>query len=161
MDFNNITKIITSQFKDSVDVDADKNVLFVNPDNWLEIARFIKNDDSLLFDYLMSISSYDKGDSKVFGVAYNLHSIELKHSLECRIEVEEDTSIPSVVSLWRAADWHEREAYDLMGIKFEHHPNLKRILLPQDWEGHPLRKNYIEPEYYHGMPVAKDKSYWE
>ena len=109
----------------------------------------------------MSISSYDKGDSKIFGVAYNLHSIKFKHSLECRIEVQDGTSIPSVVSLWRTADWHEREAYDLMGIKFDNHPNLKRILLPQDWEGHPLRKNYVEPEYYHGMPVAKDKSYWE
>ena len=161
MDFNEISKMIEARFNDSLESDDEKNVLFVKPESWLEIASFIKQDDRLSFDYLMSISSYDKGDGKIFGVAYNLHSIELKHSLECRIEVEDGTSIPSVVSLWKAADWHEREAYDLMGIKFDNHPNLKRILLPQDWEGHPLRKNYVEPEYYHGMPVAKDKSYWE
>ena len=161
MNFEDIAKLILSNFSDSVRSDNDKKVLFVDPKIWFEVASFIKNDEKLSFDYLMSISSYDKGDSKVFGVAYNLHSIDLKHSLECRIEVSDEVSIHSVVSLWKAADWHEREAYDLMGIKFENHPNLKRILLPQDWEGHPLRKNYVEPEYYHGMPVAKDKSYWE
>lgn len=161
MEFGDISNLILSKFPESVKSDDDKKVLFVDSEAWLEVATFIKNDNKLLFDYLMSISSYDKGDSKIFGVAYNLHSIDFKHSLECRIEVDDDTSIPSVVSLWKAADWHEREAYDLMGIKFENHPNLKRILLPQDWEGHPLRKNYVEPEYYHGMPVAKDKSYWE
>ena len=78
-----------------------------------------------------------------------------------RVEVEDGISIPSVVFLWKAADWHEREAYDMMGLRFEGHPNLKRILLADDWEGHPLRKDYIEPNYYHGLPVPKDKTYWE
>ena len=109
----------------------------------------------------MCISSYDKGNGKDYGVAYNFFSTRNKHYLELRIEIEDGISIPSVVSLWKTADWHEREAYDMMGIIFEGHPNLKRILLSDDWEGYPLRKNYEEPDYYHGMPVPKDKSYWE
>lgn len=109
----------------------------------------------------MCISSYDKGDNKYYGVAYNLFSTTNNHYLEVRVEAEEGISIPSVVSLWKTANWHEREAYDMMGIQFVGHPNLKRILLSDDWEGHPLRKNFKEPDYYHGMPVPKDKSYWE
>ena len=66
-----------------------------------------------------------------------------------------------VTDLWGSADWHEREAYDMMGVKFENHPNFKRILLADDWEGHPLRKDYDTPDYYRGMPVPKDKTYWE
>ncbi len=81
--------------------------------------------------------------------------------MEVRVEVEDGIFIPSVTKLWQTANWHEREAYDMMGIQFEGHPNLKRILLSDDWEGHPLRKNFKEPDYYHGMPVPKDKTYWE
>ena len=109
----------------------------------------------------MCISSYDKGNNKTYGAAYNFYSTNRQHYLEVRIEVEDGTSIPSVVNIWRSADWHEREAYDMMGLQFEGHPDLKRILLADDWEGHPLRKNFKEPDYYHGMPVPKDKSYCE
>ena len=78
-----------------------------------------------------------------------------------RVEVEDGAPIPSVAHLWQTANWHEREAYDMIGVVFENHPNLKRMLLDDDWEGHPLRKEYKEPDYYHGVPVPKDKSYWE
>ena len=81
--------------------------------------------------------------------------------LEIRIEVCDEDSVPSVTDLWGSANWHEREAFDMMGIKFENHPNFKRILLADDWEGHPLRNDYDTPEYYRGMPVPKDKTYWE
>jgi len=90
----------------------------------------------------MCISSYDKGDEKLYGVAYNLYSTKHQHYLEVRIEVEDGISIPSIVDLWRTANWHEREAYDMMGIKFEGHPNLIRIMNPDDFEGYPLRKDY-------------------
>ncbi len=153
--------ILLNKFKDEIKKDDEHDFLIVNADSWDSIATFIKNDEKMLFDYLMSISSYDLGESKIYGVAYNFYSTTLKQYLEIRIEVEEEVEVPSIANIWRAADWHEREAYDLMGIKFKNHPYMKRILLPEDWEGHPLRKNYKTPEYYNGMPVPKDKSYWE
>ena len=161
MTFDEIVKFIQSKAADKTSIIEQKEAILVSPDNWNEVSMLLKNESDLDFNYLMCISSYDKGDGKIYGVAYNLFSTTKNHYLEVRVEAEDGISIPSVVSLWKTANWHEREAYDMMGIHFEGHPNLKRILLSDDWEGHPLRKNFIEPDYYHGMPVPKDKSYWE
>ena len=161
MTFNDIIKIIESKAAGKASIIEGKEAILVLQDNWAEVATLLKNESNCDFDYLMCISSYDKGDNKIYGVAYNLFSTTNNHYLEVRVEVEDGISIPSVVGLWQTANWHEREAYDMMGIQFEGHPNLKRILLSDDWDGHPLRKNFKEPDYYHGMPVPKDKSYWE
>ena len=161
MTFDEIIKFIESKAPDKTSRIEGKKAIFILPDNWIKISKLLKNDSDLDFDYLMCITSYDKGDNKIYGVAYNLFSTSKNHYLEVRVEADDGKSIPSVVSLWQTANWHEREAYDMMGIHFESHPNLKRILLSDDWEGHPLRKNFKEPDYYHGMPVPKDKSYWE
>ena len=161
MTFDEIVKFIQSKAADKTSIIEQKEAILVSPDNWNEVSMLLKNESDLDFNYLMCISSYDKGDGKIYGVAYNLFSTTKNHYLEVRVEAEDGISIPSVVSLWKTANWHEREAYDMMGIHFEGHPNLKRILLSDDWEGHPLRKNFKEPDYYHGMPVPKDKSYWE
>jgi len=89
-----------------------------------------------------------------FAVVYNLASIAKKHKLNLRVEVPaENPTIPSVESTWKTADWHEREAFDMFGIVFSGHPDLRRILMPYDWEGHPLRKDYQVPEFYNGMKV--------
>ena len=161
MTFDDNVKFIESKAAGKSSIIEGKEALFVSPNNWIEIAILLKNESELGFDYLMCISSYDKGDNKTYGVAYNLFSTTKNHYLEVRVEAEDGIAIPSVVSLWQTANWHEREAYDMMGIQFDGHPDLKRILLSDDWEGHPLRKNFKEPDYYHGMPVPKDKSYWE
>ena len=161
MEFNDIVKILKEKFAEKISLKEDKEVVFVEADIWEDLSKELNNNADLAFDYLMCISSYDMGDDKTYGVAYNFYSNIKKHYLELRIEVEDGVSIPSVVALWKTADWHEREAFDMMGIHFENHPNLKRILLADDWEGHPLRKKYVEPNYYHGLPVPKDKSYWE
>ena len=161
MSFDDIVIFIESKAAGHFSKIEEVETLLISPDNWNEVSTLLKNESDLDFDYLMCISSYDKGDGKIYGVAYNLFSTTKNHYLEVRVETEEGKSIPSVVSLWQTANWHEREAYDMMGIQFEGHPNLKRILLSDDWEGHPLRKNFKEPDYYHGMPVPKDKSYWE
>tara|TARA_B100000315_G_C14308614_1_gene465272 strand:+ start:128 stop:613 length:486 start_codon:yes stop_codon:yes gene_type:complete len=161
MIFEDIVKLIESKAAGKFSRIEGKEALIVSPVNWAEVAMLLKNESDLDFDYLMCISSYDKGDNKIYGAAYNLFSTTRNHYLEVRVEVEDGISIPSVVSLWQTANWHEREAYDMMGIQFAGHPDLKRILLSDDWEGHPLRKNFKEPDYYHGMPVPKDKSYWE
>ena len=126
--------------------------------NWFTIASQLKEDFN--FDYLMCITSLDLEDAGL-ALAYNLNSLSTKESIEFKLFFDESEEIPSVESLWKTADWHEREAYDMMGIKFSNHPNLKRILLPHDWDGHPLRKNYKVQDYYHGMYVPKDKTSWE
>ena len=153
--------ILNKKFKESILFSEEKNALFIqNPEKWSDVANYLFDNKDLKFDYLMCLSGYDLADNKL-GVAYNLYSTSLKHYLEVRIEVDCEIEIPSIANLWRTANWHEREAYDLLGIKFSGHPDLKRILLPEDWEGHPLKKDYETPDFYNGMPVPKDKSYWE
>ena len=154
-------EILLDKFKNKINKIDNSEALLIDADSWKEVSKFIKNDKEMKFDYLMSISSYDKEEGGLYGVAYNFHSTSLKHYLEIRIEVSSEQEIESIAHIWRAADWHEREAYDMMGIKFINHPDMKRILLPEDWEGYPLRKDYKTPNYYNGMPVPKDKSYWE
>ena len=160
LDFKKIQQYLNEKFDNEVPGIEDSQAILVDGSKWLDIATFLKEDKEMKFDYLMCITSYDKENGS-FGVAYNFQSTEYKHYLEVRIEVSNDESIPSVVNLWNAADWHEREAFDMMGIKFDGHPNLRRILLPDDWDGYPLRKNFKTPDYYNGMPVPKDKTYWE
>ena len=136
--------------------------LQLTPEHWLKVAQFLRSDPELHFDSLMCLTGYDKGPGEPLGVAYNLHSMDKLHKLEVRIEVIRDGgTIPSVARIWRTADWHEREAYDMFGIQFEGRPDLRRMLLPEDWEGHPLKKDYQTPDFYHGIPVSKDKRGWE
>ena len=115
---NSINELLISTFKDTISNIEHSSSLLVNVKSWSKIAEFIKNDKKMNFDYLMSITSYDKEDGHTYGLAYNFHSTSNKQYLEIRIEVEESIEIPSVAHIWRAADWHEREAFDLMGIKY-------------------------------------------
>jgi len=162
MDIKNIYTILNNQFGDLINLSQEKEVIFIQSSDWLSVAKEIKNNKDLTFDYLMCVTGYDNGPSDNLGVAYNFYSISKKHYLEIRIEVErENPIIPSIEKIWRTADWLERETYDLYGIKFKDHWDLRRILLPSDWDGFPLRKDYTEPDYYNGMPVPKDKTYWE
>jgi NADH-quinone oxidoreductase subunit C len=124
----------------------------VSPNHILEVAKFLRDDDDMQFDFLSCLSGVDlKGK---LAVVYQLFSMVKRHKITIRVEVPtENPSVPSVESIWRTANWHEREAYDLFGITFAGHPDLRRILLPYDWEGHPLRKDYQVPEFYNGMKV--------
>ena len=111
----------------------------------LEICRWLHDDPRLQFNHLADLCGVDylgKRDCR-FEVVYNLYSIPLRHRIRLRAQVsEEDCKIDSVTSIWMGANWHERECYDLFGIEFVGHPDLRRILLPEGWEGHPLRKDY-------------------
>ena len=148
---------LIQKFKDDIELLANGS-LRVKHEEWIKVSKFIHDSG---FDYLMCITSYDLESDNKLGLAYNLYNTNQKKYLEIRLEFINTKKIFSVANIWRTADWHEREAYDLMGITFEGHPDMRRILLPSDWEGHPLQKKYKEPEYYHGMPVPKDKSEWE
>jgi NADH-quinone oxidoreductase subunit C len=119
-----------------------------------EIGAYLRHDPDLLFDSLMCLSGVDYGPEKMLGVVYNLFSTSQRHTITLKVEVpRQDGSLPTVCDIWRTADWHERETYDLYGMRFEHHPDLRRILLPDDWEGHPLLKDYQVQEFYHGIRV--------
>jgi len=124
----------------------------VSPDHILEIAKFLRDDEECLFDFLSCLSGVDlKGK---LSVVYQLFSMAKRHKITLKVEVPVDApNVQSVESIWKTANWHEREAFDLYGINFTGHPDLRRILLPYDWEGHPLRKDYQVPEYYNGMKV--------
>ena len=124
-------------------VDSSQDSLVVNSESWLAVAAFLKDTPGLDFDYLTSITAVDYYD--YFEVVYQLTSLKHNHSLvvKTRCYEREKPSLPSVVSLWRGADLQEREIYDLMGISFDGHPNLKRIFLWQGFHGHPLRKDYL------------------
>lgn len=135
-----------------------------------EVADHLKRAPELRFDHLTDLSGVDyfEPDPKKaakFGhdphleVVYHLYSYDHKHSATIKVRLPrwkndkpgELPEVPSVSSVWTIADWHERETYDLMGIHFTGHPNLRRILCPEDWEGHALRKDYEFPLEYHGV----------
>lgn len=125
------------------------------------ISTFLLKEESLYFDFLHCISGVDYGlESGKLGVVYHLSSLIHEHQLVLKVSTDRTNpqAIPSVSTIWKAAEWHEREVYDLLGIPFENHPDLRRILLPDDWEGHPLRKDYVEAEEYHGIKIAYESS---
>lgn len=124
----------------------------VAPKSVAEVSRFLRDDPRLKFDSLMCLSGVDCKDR--FAVAYHLHSLPLGHVIGLKAYVpKDDPALPTVDAVWPAANFMERETYDLFGIVFQGSKDLERILLPPDWEGHPLRKDYQYPESYHGIKV--------
>lgn len=133
----------------------------VKPELILGVMEFVSKSPKLYMDFLNCISAVDLGEKEgKMQVVYHLTSITkgfrmvFKASLPRPNNDSEMPSIDSITSVFKAADWHEREAYDLMGIYFKGHPDLRRILMPTDWRGHPLRKDYENLERYHGIKVA-------
>lgn len=125
-----------------------------------EVCLFLRDHDQVFFDLLSCMTAIDNGpEAGTLEVNYNLYSIPYEHHLLLRVTVPRNIEgaplpvVPTVSDIWRTAEWHEREAFDLMGIRFEGHPDLRRILLAADWVGHPLRKDYKIQEYYHGIKV--------
>jgi len=113
-------------------------------DRIVELCRFLRDDPAIRMDFLTDLFGVDyPGRESRFEVVYNLFSLSHRHRLRLKALVPEgDPRIASVVPVWRGAEWHEREAYDMFGVSFDGHPDPRRILMPEDWEGHPLRKDY-------------------
>ncbi len=121
--------------------------------HWRPLAELLRRDERLAFDWLSCLTAVDYVADEQFAAVYDLRSTTQHHTFAVKVYVPRDEPrIATVMDLWPAADWHEREAYDLMGIVFEGHTDLRRILLPEDWQGHPLRKDYSFPRQYHGIP---------
>lgn len=116
----------------------------VSPSRLVEICRFLRDDAALAFDFLADVTAVDYfGSTPRFELVYHLKSLTRGHRVRIKARVSEDEArIDSVVGVWRGADWLERETYDLYGIRFEGHPDLRRIYLYDEFEGHPLRKDY-------------------
>ena len=128
----------------------------VAPEAIAEVALFCKSDPRLAFDNLMCLSGvdYPKENPPRMEVAYHLYSYVHLHTFALKVLLpRENPALPTVEGVWGVANWHERECFDLLGIVFLGHSDLRRILLPDDWEGHPLRKDWQDPEYYHGLHV--------
>jgi len=157
-----------------IDISIDEKtpvepIITIPPLETKKISIFLRNNEELLFDSLMVLSGVDdangqkiKDESGVefieggtLSVYYHLHSIKLNHKVTIKTSaLREKPEVESVESIWKTANWHEREAFDMIGIKFLNHPDLRRILMPYDWEaGYPLRKDYQNPEFYQGMKV--------
>ena len=169
-----IHKLLLAEFGDGkitgVNLEAVDPWIEVAVDAIVEVSEFCKHDDRLRFDHLNNLCGVDYLEpdpkkAKTFEhephieVVYHLSSYDHNHRATLKAKTsrwlnDEEGQlpvVPSVSSVWASADWHEREAYDLMGIQFAGHPNLRRILCPDDWVGHPLRKDYEFPKEYHGI----------
>ena len=130
----------------------------LKPDQWLEIATYLKNDPGLSFDQLECVTGIDTGEDGPLQSRYNLHSMEHRHKIEVVISLDRNNpKVASIEQVWRVGDWFERETYDMFGVIYEGHRDLRRILCPEDWEGWPLRKDYETQETYHGIVVPKIK----
>lgn len=167
-----IFEILKNKFPESVigisNMPPEK-IIDVKPDAIYNISAYLINDPELDFDNLMLLSGLDDANGTktnlpdgsiefiggTLSTVYHIESTKHRHKLVLRVTVPKDNPITeSVVKIWASADWHERESYDMVGIKYNNHPNLIRILMPYDWDaGHPLRKDYKNPEFYQGMKV--------
>ena len=136
--------------------DAVQPWVVVAPEAIAEVAAFVKDDPELAFDNLMCLSAvdYPKETPPRLEVVYHLLSYAHAHTFVLKVHLpREEARVPTVEATWAVANWHEREAYDLFGITFDGHSDLRRILLPDDWQGYPLRKDWVDPEFYNGMHV--------
>jgi len=164
MNFAGIAHLLSETFGDAVILEAVPDVpqpyVTVAAPAVAEVCSFLWKHESLYFDFLACITGIDNGPEKgTMEVIYHLNSIPFGLQFVVRTVTGRDKAgenlpeVPSVSHIWRTADWHEREIYDLFGIVFTGHPDLRRILMPADWEGFPLRKDYSVQEVYHGIRV--------
>ena len=155
MNSQEIAAVLTEQFGDGI---LETELEGVNPysvvaaPSILDICRFIRSDERLEMDHLELLGGVDYPD--FIEVVYVLYSMKHHHryTLKCRLPREE-SHLHSVESIWNVANWHERETFDMFGVFFDGHSDMRRILCPDDWEGYPLRKDYKAPESYRDMPV--------
>ncbi len=155
MDLASIKDLLQTQFKFEAEWEEELSRLTLPAEQILPVCEFLWKNPATYFDSLSCLTAIDQGpEAGKMEVIYTLYSIPNHLTLHLRVILDRSSpTISSVSSIWRTADWHEREAFDLLGVQFSGHPDLRRILLPEDWEGHPLRKDYVEQSKYHEIQV--------
>jgi|SRR5713101_7823467 len=141
---NELVQRLKARFSEAIreaTLDRKQTIVLIAADKLRDIARHCRDDEK--FDMLVDLTAVDwPKREKRFDIILNLYSFAKNERLRLKAHAAENEPVPSMVEVWPAANWLERECYDMFGIVFEGHPNLKRILLPDEWEGHPLRKDY-------------------
>ena len=167
MNFGELQDFIGAQFGAEVIVAEEANnlqpYLVLQTERLADVCLELHDNEQTYFDFLSCVTGIDNGpEAGTMEVVYSLYSIPYDHHLNLKVQVPRNSegepipSVPTVSHIWRTADWHEREIFDLVGIYFTDHPDMRRILCAADREGHPLRKDYKQPDYYHGINVPYD-----
>jgi NADH-quinone oxidoreductase subunit C len=150
-----IHEALAARFGDAVGPLSEAKVdafCVVKRERIVEVCRFLKDEPGLEMDFLEDETAVDWPKRNVIEVVYHLLSYTHRHSIVLKVELDRAAPVVSTVEgVWKTANWFEREIYDLFGVGFEGHPDLRRILLPDDWVGHPLRKDYQEAGGWHGI----------
>jgi len=141
---NELVRRLRARFANAVGdalQDRGQAIVFVSRERLLDVCDYLKREEK--FNLLTDLTAVDRyGSDPRFEVVYNLYSFAHNQRLRLKVRLADAETVPSVTPVWGAANWLEREAYDMFGIRFDGHPNLKRILMPDEWRGHPLRKDY-------------------
>ncbi len=159
MKFKEIITLSQEHYKSELFIQILDNSLMpyviIDAENLFSYANFLLKNKDLYFDFLECITAIDNGiDKNTFDLVYNFYSIVYQHSFVVKVVVDrKQPKICSLSSIWKTANWHEREIFDLFGINFDNHPDMRRILNPEDWQGFPLRKDYQVQSDYHGIKV--------
>ena len=130
--------------------------LHVDPQAIVEVCRYLRDEGDLKFEILSDLTGLDLPKENKIQVVYHLYSYSQRHQIVLKADLpREDPRVSTMEGVWKAANWMEREVFDLFGVVFEGHSDLRRILLPEDWVGHPLRKDYVEQEEYDGISTQR------
>lgn len=159
MEIDRIISLLKNKFGEAiiqhVDENASPKAIVIGAADLHRVCLELHTNDQTYFDMLSCLTGLDNGpEAGTMEVIYNLYSVPFEVGLMIKVTLDRNKpEISTVSDIWKTADWHEREAFDMFGIQFENHPDLRRILLPADWEGYPLRKDYKHQEYYRGIKV--------
>lgn len=154
-EFKKVIESVTLHQEVKFDMNARPHAIILAAADLLPVCKTLHEDPSTYFDMLSCVTGIDNGvETNTMEIAYNLYSIPFNLHLMLKVMLpRENPVVESVSSIWKTADWLEREVFDMYGIHFNNHPDLRRILMPADWEGYPLRKDYKHQELYRNIKV--------
>ena len=160
MTINEIHERLQTEFGEAVGPLSEPKVdafCIVKAEKLVEICRFLKRTAGIEMDFCEDVAGVDYPKRNVIEVVYHLYSYNQRHGIVLKVEADRAKPVvPSIEGVWKAANWMEREIYDLLGVSFSGHPDLRRVLLPDDWAGHPLLKDYQEQGGYHGISNERE-----